>query len=81
MTELLLPITRNISELNTIISGYHAEENEKAVRIRLLGGNSFWVPKRYINSRFSADGEIMQEFSIETWILKKIGFNFSNFKL
>ena len=50
------------------------EENPRSLLIRLVDGRKFWVPKRFIDSKFSRKKNIKQEFIIENWILRKIGF-------
>jgi len=51
------------------------DENSKSILIRIYNGISFWVPKRFIDSSYSKTQNLLQEFLIENWILKKIGFN------
>jgi len=55
-------------------------ETSKSVLIRIYNGISFWVPKRFIDSSYSKKENILQEFLIENWILRKIGFNLSKSK-
>jgi hypothetical protein len=64
------------SERNRIIKGYYLSENSRAILIKIYNGISFWVPKHCIDSHFSKKGSLLQEFTIENFILKQIGFNF-----
>jgi len=67
-------------DLTSKIEGYYVEENTKAIRIRLEGGISTWVPKRFIDSKFFTIPSLKQEFIIDNWILRKIGFRFNKFQ-
>ncbi|MFX0024184.1 MAG: hypothetical protein ACFE9S_17795 [Candidatus Hermodarchaeota archaeon] len=77
MTESMIINEKEALILGTTISGYFAEADQKAIRIRLPTGSSFWIPKHYLISAFSTNKSTMQEFVIDTWILKKIGFDIS----
>jgi len=77
MTESITP---KRFKLNSIIKGYYMDENSKSVLIRIYNGISFWVPKRFIDSTYSQNQNLLQEFLIENWILKKIGCNLSKIK-
>jgi len=61
-------------ELSSRIEGYYIEENPKSLRIGLPNSISFWVPKRFVDSEYSNGNNIKQEFIIDNWILRKIGF-------
>ncbi|KKL57261.1 hypothetical protein LCGC14_2237150 [marine sediment metagenome] len=61
------------SQLASIIKGYYIEETSRSLLLRLPNSISFLVPKRYIDSPFTCDKEIVQEFIVEDYILKKIG--------
>jgi hypothetical protein len=74
MTELFIGKDLDLYSLTSIVSGYYVEETPKTIRIQLMNGQSFWVPKRYINSAYSSDSSKSQNFIIENWILRKIGF-------
>jgi len=74
MAESIPPKEFKTLNLITIVDGYYMEENSRSLRIRLPLGTTFWVPKRYTDSEFSRKKDIKQNFIIETWILKKIGF-------
>jgi hypothetical protein len=63
--------------LCSVIKGYYMDENSKAILIKIQNGISFWVPKQYIDSPFSTNKNIVQEFIIEKWILRRIGFDLS----
>ena len=67
-------------DLSSKIEGYYVEENPKALHIRLERGTSFWVPKRLIDSKFSNNTNLKQEFVIDNWILRKIGFQFDKYQ-
>ncbi len=60
--------------LSCSIEGYYVEENPKSVLIRLTNNESFWVPKRFIDSNFFRESSFKQEFIIDNWILRKIGY-------
>jgi len=74
MTESIIP---KDYKLNSAIKGYYMNETSKSVLIRIFNGISFWVPKRFIDSSYSKKESMLQEFLIENWILRKIGFNLS----
>lgn len=74
MVELIHPKDMENLGFSSKIEAYYLEENPKALLIRLPGGLTFWVPKRFIDSKFSKVNNIKQEFIIDTWILRKIGF-------
>ena len=80
MVESLQLKELEILELSTKIEGYYSEENPKSLRIRLSSGSSFWIPKRFIDSEYSNDKNIKQEFIIDTWILLEIGFQFDKYQ-
>jgi len=60
--------------LSRSIEGYYVEENPKSVLIKLTNGKSFWVPKRFIDSKFFRESSLKQDFIIDNWILRKIGY-------
>ncbi|MHA2010041.1 MAG: hypothetical protein ACXACY_20405 [Candidatus Hodarchaeales archaeon] len=64
-------------ELNfsTKIEGYYVKEDPKSVYIDLPTGMSFWVPKKFIDSEILRKKRVKQMFIIDSWILRKIGFN------
>ena len=64
------------SGMSSIIKGYYLSENNRAILIKIYNGISFWVPKHFIVSPFSKKETLLQEFTIENFILKQIGFNF-----
>ena len=66
--------------LSSRIEGYYMKENPKSLLIRLPNSLSFWVPKRFIDSEYSNDNNIRQEFIIDNWILRKIGFQFDKYQ-
>jgi hypothetical protein len=69
--------SKEILELNlsTKIEGYFIKEDPKSIYINLPAGMSFWVPKKFIDSDFKKEKHVKQTFVIDTWILRKIGFN------
>jgi len=67
-------------ELSSRIEGYYIEEDPKSIRIRLPNSISLWVPKRFVDSEYSNDNNIKQEFIIDNWILRKIGFQFDKYQ-
>lgn len=56
-----------ISQIEGSVKG----ETEKALRICMNTGQELWVPKSGIKSHYLVDENVIQEFSIDTWILKK----------
>ena len=76
MTESNNFANQNLFELCSTIKGYYINENPKAVFIKIHNGSSFWVPKHFIESSVSKKEDIIQEFTIENFILRKIGINF-----
>ena len=57
------------------IKGYYLDESSRAVFIKIYNGVSFWVPKHLVESAFLKKENVLQEFVIENFILKRIGFN------
>ena len=74
MVESIHPNDMESLGLSSRIEAYYLEENPKSLLIRLPSGITFWVPKRFVDSKFSKVNNIKQEFIIDTWILRKIGF-------
>ena len=66
--------------LSSTIEGYYVEENPKSIRIKLPDSITFWVPKRFIDSHFFRECSIKQEFVIDNWLLRKIGFRFEKYQ-
>ena len=62
--------------LCSIIKGYYLSENSRAILIKIYNGISFWVPKHFIAADYLKKESLLQEFTIENFILKQIGFNF-----
>ncbi len=62
------------------IEGYYIEENQKSVSIRLPNSMSFWVRKRFIDTKFFRETNFKQEFLIDNWILGKIGLRIDKIK-
>jgi len=56
-----------LSEIKGSIKG----ETEKGLLVSLASGQEIWVPKSKIHSKYSNEKEIVQNFVIESWILKK----------
>ena len=78
MVESLVPFDMEKLDLSSQIEGYYLEENPKSVLIKLPSGASFWIPKRFIDLKFFRESSFKQEFIIDNWILKKIGFRIRN---
>jgi len=72
--------SQNRFEICSTIKGYYQDENSRAVLIKIYNGVSFWVPKHFVESTFSKKDKILQEFVIENYILKRIGFNIEKYK-
>lgn len=73
MTESYVTKDINSSQLASIVKGYFIKETPKSLLFRILDSISFWVPKRFIDSQFSNNSKVIQDFIIEDWILRKIG--------
>ena len=69
-------IVEGSNSSSSTIKGYYLSENSRAILIKIYNGISFWVPKHFIVSPFSKKESLLQEFTIENFILKQIGFNF-----
>ena len=75
MTETYVFKDNDFSKLSSVVRGYYIKDTPKSIQIKLPNGISFWVPKWYIDSEITENDEIQQDFVIQDWILKKIGFN------
>ncbi|UCC19514.1 MAG: hypothetical protein JSV62_15660 [Promethearchaeota archaeon] len=53
------------------ISGAIKNETNKAVLIQFDNGSEVWVPKSGIHSEFNSSKNIIQKFTIDSWILDK----------
>jgi hypothetical protein len=74
MTESLIKSSSSDYQLCTNIDGYFIQETTKSVQLRIHNGPSLWIPKQFIDSEYVSNPLIKQNFYIENWILKKIGF-------
>jgi len=57
----------------SIVKGYYVRETPRAVYIRLPNGKFICFPRHSINSVYSKDSDILQDFIINDWILRKLG--------
>ena len=57
----------------SIVKGYYVKETPKAVYIRLPNGKFICFPRSTINSVYAKDSRILQDFTIDDWILRKLG--------
>ncbi|MFX1316878.1 MAG: hypothetical protein ACFE9T_13535 [Promethearchaeota archaeon] len=57
----------------SIVKGFYVRETARAVFIRLPNGKYIWFPRTTINSVYSKDPNIFQEFIIDDWFLRKLG--------
>jgi hypothetical protein len=62
-----LETSKKTNELKGSIKG----ETEKALLIQLENKSELWIPKSTIHSRFDNTKNIVQNFLIDSWILKK----------
>jgi hypothetical protein len=70
MTESSIIKESHSSGRSSIIKGYYLSENNRAILIKIYNGISFWVPKHFIISPISKKESLLQEFTIENFILK-----------
>ena len=57
----------------SIVKGYYVRETPRAVYIRLSNGKFICFPRSTINSMYSKDSKILQDFIVDDWILRKLG--------
>jgi len=57
----------------SVVKCYFAKDNQKTVFIKLPDDKIVCVPKTTIQSNFLKDKNILQEFIIDNWILRKLG--------
>ena len=53
------------------ISGAIRKETDYALLIKFSDGKEIWTPKSIIESDYNSDKNILQNFLIDTWFLKK----------
>lgn len=58
---------KNTKELNGSIKS----ETEKALLIQFENNSELWIPKSTIHSKFNNTKKVVQNFMIDSWILKK----------
>ncbi|MFX1317048.1 MAG: hypothetical protein ACFE9T_14390 [Promethearchaeota archaeon] len=63
---------RDSYEPVSIVKGYYIRETQRAVFVRLPNGKSIWFPRSTINSIYSKDPNLFQEFIIDDWFLRKL---------
>jgi hypothetical protein len=66
-------IEKNNEELREVknINGSIKRETDKALLIQFDNGAEIWIPKSKIHSGFNNTKNILQKFSIDSWILSK----------
>lgn len=57
----------------SIVKCYYMSDNKKTVVVRLPNGKVICLPKTTIQSEFSKEKKLLQEFHIDDWILRKFG--------
>jgi len=55
----------------TTVGGVCEGKTEKALLILFESGKQIWIPKSTIRSDFDSESSGMQQFTIDTWVLKK----------
>ena len=55
------------------VKGYYVRETPRAVYIRLPNGKFICFPRSTINSVYVKDLKTLQDFTIDDWILRKLG--------
>ena len=53
------------------VGGVCEGKTEKALLILFESGKQTWIPKSTIRSEFDPESSVMQQFTIDTWVLKK----------
>jgi hypothetical protein len=75
MTQSYISETKiSSSGSNSIIQANYLQETQNSVQIKLINGSKIWLPKNHIDLNYFRDDSIKQDFIIENYILKKIGF-------
>ena len=64
---------QNSFEPVSIVKGHYVRETPRAIYIRLPDGKFICFPRHAINSVYSKDTDELQEFTIDDWILRKLG--------
>jgi len=57
----------------SIVKCYYMSDNKKIVFVKLPNGKVICLPKTTIQSEFSKDKNLLQDFIIDDWILRKFG--------
>ncbi len=57
----------------SIVKCYYMSDNKKIVFVKLPYGKVICLPKTTIQSEFSKDKNLLQDFIIDDWILRKFG--------
>ncbi len=55
----------------TTVTGVCEGKTEKALLILFESGKQHWIPKSTIRSEFDPESSKTQQFTIDTWVLKK----------
>lgn len=64
---------QNSYEPVSVVKCYFAKDNQRTVFIELLNDKIVCIPKTAIQSNFLKDKNVLQEFIIDDWILRKLG--------
>jgi len=63
----------NLDDETAKVGGVCEGKTEKALLILFESGKQVWIPKSTIRSGFDEGSNKMQDFTIDTWVLKKNG--------
>jgi len=61
----------NLDNQTATVEGICEGKTEKALLILFESGKQIWIPKSTIRSKFDPDSDNTQQFTIDTWVLKK----------
>ena len=73
MTSIYIVKDEESREPESIVTGYYSRETPKAVYIKLPDGKIICFPKSAINSTYSTETQKLQDFTIDDWVLRKLG--------
>ena len=60
----------NLDNETATVGGICEGKTEKAFLIFFKSGKQVWIPKSTIRSEFNPESNNMQQFTIDTWVLK-----------
>ena len=61
----------NLDNETATVGGICEGKTEKALLIHFESGKQIWIPKSTIRSEFDPESSNTQQFTIDTWVLKK----------